>query len=237
MKTLRGFSLIESLLSLSLTLIVVLAGLEFFGFSRSFLVRLKEGSEDRRAALAALDKIASDLGRAGRDLAVPIGRGLVCGVAAGESRLAIEGAERELIALSDIHPGQTRISVAETAGVKPGRELILHDRERAQAFLVVGIEGHDILVNPESESLYIKETSRLLLLSRVEYLLDSVGGVIRRKENGGGGQPLLESVSRFAVSFDPERNIVAVRLASRSRRGETYERLVFPKNLARAFRR
>ena len=237
MKKSRGFSLIESLLSLSLTLAVVLAGLEFFGVSRSFLVRFKEGSEDRRAALAAMDKIASDLGRAGRDLAVPIGRGLVTGVAAGESRLAIEEAERELFALSDIHPGQTRIPVVETAAVKSGRKLILHDGERAQTFLVAGIEGHDLLVNPEAESLYPKETSRLLLLSRVEYLLDSVGGIIRRKENGGGGQPLLESVSSFAVSFDPERNIVSVRLVLRSRKEKTYESLVFPKNLARAFRR
>jgi len=237
MQKFKGFSLIESLLSLGLTLAVVLAGLEFFGVSRSFLVRLKEGSEDRRAALAAMDKIASDLGRAGRDLAVPIGRGLVSGVTAAEGRLTIEGAERELFPLSDIQPGQTRISVVEAAGVKAGRELVLHDGERAQAFLAAGIEGDDLLVAPEAASLYLKETSRLLLLSRVEYRLDSVGGIIRRKENGGGGQPLIESVSGFAVSFDPERNIVAIRLALRSRKGETYESFVFPKNLARAFRR
>jgi len=55
----KGFSLMESTLALALFLIVVLASLEFFGFTRNLFLKLKDKEETREAALSALDKMIS----------------------------------------------------------------------------------------------------------------------------------------------------------------------------------
>ncbi|NIO49355.1 MAG: prepilin-type N-terminal cleavage/methylation domain-containing protein, partial [Candidatus Aminicenantes bacterium] len=47
----KGFSLMESTLALALFLIVVLASLEFFRFSRSLFLKLKTKEETKEAAL------------------------------------------------------------------------------------------------------------------------------------------------------------------------------------------
>ena len=237
MRMRKGFSLFESLISLGLTLFIVLGGMQFFEVSRTFFQRLKDRSEDRRAALAALDKIDQDLGEAGRDLAVPIGRGLVEGLAVGTARLTIDCAEKELIPAGDIQPGQTRVAVGGASGIKAGRRVCLFDELNAQVFRVEAVEGNALLLAPEAGALYRKEKSRLLLLSRVEYTMDAAGGIIRRRENGDGAQPLLESVSTLDTFFDEERNVVTVRLALRSNERRHYARTMFPKNSAPSFGR
>jgi len=85
----RGFTLIEFLISLSLMLIIVLAGFEFFGQARTLFFKLKEAEESEEAALAALDKIRIDLTRGGRGLSVPMGMGLLEAVRADPERLTV----------------------------------------------------------------------------------------------------------------------------------------------------
>ncbi|MBM3296765.1 MAG: hypothetical protein FJY83_04110 [Candidatus Aminicenantes bacterium] len=233
----KGFSLVESLLSLAFSLIIILAGLELFGVSRDFFLRLRSGSEDRRAALAALDKLESDIGRAGRFLAVPVGLGLLDGLDAGEGGLKIEGAEEELALLRDIEPGQRRIEVVDASGIKIGREVVLGDGTGAQVFRVDAVEDDTFSIDPAAGAFYARETSRLFLLTRVEYALDAAAGIIRRKENGGGGQPLLESVRLFEASYDEGPNTAFARLALRTKEKKIYERHMFPKNMSRAFRK
>ncbi|MBN2198342.1 MAG: hypothetical protein JW747_00670 [Candidatus Aminicenantes bacterium] len=232
-----GFSLIESLLALALTLAVVLGALEFFGFGRVFFSRMKDRSEERRAALTALDKVEDDLDRAGRSLAVPIGKGLVEGLAAGVGRLTIVASERELHPAADIQPGQTRVAVADAEEIMPGRELVLYDGDNAQIFSIVSFKSGELLLTPEAGALYRKEESRLLLLYRVEYFLDPSAGIVRRRENGGSGQPLLELVAGWESAYDRDRNIAAVRLSRSTPRGEIHDITVFPKNLAPSFSR
>ena len=60
-KTTKGFSLIESLISLSLFLIIVLTCFELFGITRDTFLKLKNNEEAREAVLAALDKIRTDI--------------------------------------------------------------------------------------------------------------------------------------------------------------------------------
>jgi type II secretory pathway pseudopilin PulG len=71
-----GFSLIESLLSLSLFLIIFLSSLEFFGFTRDIFLKLKTKQEVKEAALATLDKMRFDLLKAGLGLQQPISLGV-----------------------------------------------------------------------------------------------------------------------------------------------------------------
>ena len=67
----------ESILALMLFLIVVLASLEFFGFTRNLFLKLKDKEETREAALLALDKMRVDLLAGGLGLLEPIKLGLL----------------------------------------------------------------------------------------------------------------------------------------------------------------
>jgi prepilin-type N-terminal cleavage/methylation domain-containing protein len=62
----RGFSLIESLLALALSLVMILAGIELFGAVRHVFFKLERYQSDRESVSAALEKIKADLQRAGQ---------------------------------------------------------------------------------------------------------------------------------------------------------------------------
>ena len=227
----------ESLLSLSLTLIVVLAGYEFFGISRAFFFRLKDRSEERQAALAALDMIREDVRRAGQGLTAPIGLGLVSGLETEEGRLHVERCEKDLGLTADIQPGQTSLAVRDAEGLKRKRRVCLVQAGQGQVLEISNIQDKTLTVNPAAEAFYKKEESCLLLLVTVDYSLDEPTGVIRRKENNGSGQPLLEEAALLECVFETASRLTTIRLAVRPHREKVYEICILPKNLAPVFQR
>ena len=232
----KGFSLLESLLSLSLTLVIVLACLEFFGVSRAFFFRLKDRSEKRQAALAALDLIRDDVQRAGQGLSSPISLGLVQGLAT-DGRLRTERYEKDLFLSADIQPGQTSATVKDAEGLKRKRRLCLFQGQQGQLLEILSVQDKTLTLTPAAEAYYGKEESRLLLLEVVDYYLDDQTGVIRRKENAGSGQPLLEDASLLEYTLEANSRLVTIRLALRSQEEKIYEISVLPKNLAPIFRK
>jgi type II secretory pathway pseudopilin PulG len=231
----RGFSLLESLLSLSLTLVIVLAGFEFFGVSRAFFFRLKDRSERRQAALAALDLIRDDVQRAGQGLSSPLGLGLVQGLSTDNGRLRIERCEKELFLSADIQPGQTTATLKDGEELKVKHRLCLFQGQQGQAMEILNVQDKTLTFAPPAEAFYGKEESRLLLLEVVDYYLDEQTGVIRRKENDGSGQPLLEDASLLDTALEADGRLLAIRLALRSQEEKIYETHVLPKNLAPIF--
>jgi prepilin-type N-terminal cleavage/methylation domain-containing protein len=211
----KGFTLMESLLSLSLTLIIVLAGYEFFGVSRAFFFRLKDRSEQRQAALAALDMIREDVRRAGQGLSVPIGLGLVSGLEAGQTILTVRHAE----------------------GLKQKRLVCLVQAGQGQVLEISRIQDKTLTVNPAAEAFYKKEEACLLLLETVDYSLDRLAGVVRRKENNGSGQPLLEEAALLDCISETASRLTTIRLAVQPQREKVYETWILPKNLASVFQR
>jgi len=64
-----GFTLVEALIGLALSLFVISSGAAFFGLAQRSFSRLKEREEAGQAAAAALDRMRIDLLHAGRGLA------------------------------------------------------------------------------------------------------------------------------------------------------------------------
>ena len=65
----RGFSLLECLVGLALSLFVVCACLGFFMAAERSYFKLRDGEEAAQGALAAVDKMRVDVLRAGQGLA------------------------------------------------------------------------------------------------------------------------------------------------------------------------
>ncbi len=226
-----GFSLIESLIGLCLTLAILVSSLGFFSLGRRVFFKLKSSEEDRMAALAALEKIKIDLGRAGEGLQTPIAFGLVAGLEILDSELSIESLDKYLTPAADIDAGSTRISCSGTGDVAKGRTLCFHDNDKGEIGIVnESGRGYVLCASPLQHS-YKKEETQILVVLSVKYFLDA--GVVRRKANSSSAQPLLEDVGTWEVRADGSPNLLTLGLRLKGKE-RLHEISVFAKNMALA---
>jgi len=226
----RGFTLIELLISLSLMLIIVLAGLDFFGQARVLFFKLKEAEESEEAALAALDKIRIDLARGGRGLFIPMGMGLLEAVLADPERLTIVSSEGSYSLGKDLVQGGTLTFLKSAEGIKKGSEICIFDLDKGEVRRVLSIKGECLTLSTPLEHSYSSETAGLVALEKISFFLDRKDAVIRRQVNSSPAQPLLEDAETFLFSYDRPRNLVAISFTLASHKEKTYELSFFPKN-------
>lgn len=232
----RGFSAIESSLSLALFLIIIIAVFETFGITRSFFFKLKTTQEENQAAMAALDKMKVDLLRAGRGLLQPVRQGAVEGIAISSGTLIIYSREKTYSFLKDLSPGENRIVLETATGLSPGREVCVFDEEKAEVKTISSIAGKTVfLTTPLEASFSISET-QLALVERTTLFFDEKSGSIRRKVNASSPQPLLDDVLYFEFAYEKELNLAKLSFALKTNKEKKYELLVYPKNVALALK-
>ncbi|MFZ2053342.1 MAG: prepilin-type N-terminal cleavage/methylation domain-containing protein [Candidatus Aminicenantales bacterium] len=227
----KGFSLLETLIVLGLSLLVLLAAFEFFGITRSLFFKLKEAQEKNQAIQAALVKLRIDLLRAGFGLEVPLRAGVVQGIDVTGASLLILSREEAFALSEDATSGEIRISLKRVSGLSPGRRVCLADEERAELHTIALLEGTTVVLSAPLEESYLSAITRLLLLEEVSYFLDDRSGILRRKVNASPAQPLLDDAGLFVPVYRREDNLVRVSLAGKAHQEKTHELSVFPKNL------
>ena len=226
----RGFSLIELLLVLGLSLLVFLAAFEFFGITRSLFFKLKDAEEDNLAIQAALDKLRIDLLRAGFGLELAIRAGVVEGIAIGGSLIILSQEARYSLA-GDCSSGEKRVTLERRSGLSAGGRVCLADEEKAERHTIAALEGNTVVLSEPLENSYKGADARLLLLEEVTYFLDERTAVLRRKVNASPAQPLLDNAGLFEFAYLAETNLVRVKLADKKNMERAHELSVFPKNL------
>lgn len=234
MRRTGGFTLVELLAGLTLSLFVISTGVEFFGLARRVFVRLKEREEADQAALAALDRMRIDLLHAGRGLAEEAAAGLVEPVRADGSALATTALERRLVLAAPAPAGSIRIALVSTADVTRGQGIVLFQSGAGEALTVATIESAAVVLDGPLERDYDPAAAAVSLLESVAYRLDTGAGVLRRRVNGVAAQPILERAASAAWSFDPASHLVRVRLELDVEGAQAHETTVFVKNAALA---
>jgi type II secretory pathway pseudopilin PulG len=225
-----GFSLLELLLVLGISLLVLMAAFEFFGITRSLFFKLKDAEENNLAIQAATDKLRIDLLRAGFGLELAIRAGVLEGITA-DSSLAILSQEARHILAADCSSGEMRIPLEKTSGLSAGDQVCLADEEKAERHIISSIEGNTAVISEALENSYAGENARLILLEEVAYFLDERTSVLRRKVNASPAQPLLDDAGLFEFSYLKENNLVRIKLADKNNMERAHEFSVFPKNL------
>jgi len=225
-----GFSLIEMLLVMGLSLLVILAASEFFGITKSLFIKLKGAEEGNLAINAALGKVKIDLLRAGFGLELGIRAGAVEGITAGSS-LVILSQEAEYNLAADCAAGEKRVALEKTSGLSAGRAVCLADERKAERHVIAALEGSTAVLSDPLENPYNGADARLSLLEEVTYFLDARTDVLRRKVNASPAQPLLDNAGLFEFAYLKEDNLVRVKLADKKNMERAHELSVFPKNL------
>ena len=234
MKRRDGFTLVETLIGLALSLIVIASGVEFFGLAQRTFFRLKAREEAGQAAAAALDRMRIDLLHAGRGLAAEMAAGLVEAVRTGGSELRTTALERRLALAAEALPGATRLALVSTADIATGREIILHDGAAGEARTVAAVEPGAVRLDAPLGRGYAPATAAVSLLENVAYFLDGAARVLRRRANSASAQPVLEDVGAAIWTYDADVRLARLRLEVDVEGAHPYEATVFLKNAALA---
>jgi prepilin-type N-terminal cleavage/methylation domain-containing protein len=229
--TVRGFTLVELLIALSLMLVITLAGFGFFGQAHSLFFKLKDAVDDSQDALSGLDKMRIDLIKAGEGLPYRAESGLPEGLSVDADILTIIRAQDDFGLARDIGPGDQRVDLESSEGLKAGSEICVVGPDGGEAAEVLRVEGNTLILGSSFGQGYGKESTRVSSLEKISYFLDAVDGVLRRRVGSGSAQPLIEDVESFLFSYDKPGNLVAVSFALASRKEKTYDLCLFPKNI------
>ncbi|MBN2205770.1 MAG: hypothetical protein JW742_00055 [Candidatus Aminicenantes bacterium] len=234
----KGTTLIEAVLSAALLLLVCLCGLEAFGAARRAFVGLKSSQEEDLAAAVALESLRRDAARAGEGLSLLVELGLCEAVEAAPAGVVIRRAGDVALLAGDVVAGQTRIEIAEAgsagAGFEPGRQVCLTAEDRAEIGTVAAAGPGWIVLGQGAEHSYGVADGRVFAVESVTNWLDRPARVLRRRVNGGSGQPLLENAAAFEAVWEPGGPIVRFTVRLDSKKEKTYEACVVPKNLVLA---
>ena len=230
----KGFSLIESVISLSIFLVIVLSSLEFFGFARNIFLKLKNKEETKEAVLSALDKMKIDLLNGGSGLLVPIQLEILEGITRNEDTLIILSKEKNLSPLNDLLAGQTRILLESTYNVKKGMELCIFDSAKGKVKSISSVDKKSIVLSSPLDFSFLKEKTCVFLLKKISLFFDEDRQTLRRKVNSSPSQPLLEEAALFYFTYEKAVNLARLRLSLQSKKEKEYEISVFPKNTALA---
>ncbi len=232
----KGLSLIEILISLTIFLIIVLASLEFFGFSRRLYLKLKTQEEEETAAFSALDRMKIDLLKGGAGLLEPIQLGLLEGIEKKNETLTILSKEKNLTLNTDLFESQTRIRLEGTDNLSRGREICIFDSSKGEVRSIASADNEGIVLSSPLNFSFQEEKTHIILMEKVSLFYDDAKKIIRRKANSSPSQPLLEEAALFDFDYEEAKNLARLRLALSSRREKTYEISVYPKNTALARR-
>jgi type II secretory pathway pseudopilin PulG len=227
-----GFSLIESLLSLSLFLFILISSFEFFVSTRNHFFELKDEQEINQAAYTTLDKIRMDLCAGGCGLIAPQTFGLIDAIQINNNTLIIESKVKDIPLANDLVVGQTYIPVVSTAGIKKGQKLCITDPDKGEITTIRSVDKHGLTLSSSLSFSYVKGDAAVVLIRTVSFYLDTDRGILRRKVNASPAQPLLEDVYSFDFTYEATSNIISLRLTLKPQEEKEYETSFFPKNMA-----
>ncbi|MFC2165241.1 PilW family protein [Acidobacteriota bacterium] len=225
----KGFTLIESLISLSLFLIIIISSLEFLITVKEHFFQLKEDQEIDISAFAALDKMRIDIQDSGRGLLIPQKLKVVTSLELDGNTLTIRSKEKDLALSSDLVSGSTQITLLSTSGVKKGQELSIHDRKKGETIVILAVDKKSVVLTSPINFSYPQLTTEVVLVKKISFYRDQKSQILRRKVNSSPAQPLLEGVDSIVFSYEETSNLAIVNLKMPEER--TYEISVFPKNL------
>lgn len=237
-RRLSGFSLLECLISLSLSLLILVSALEVSVQARRVFVKLREAQEKDLGLAVALEKMREDLETAGAGVPKLLsGTGLSPLQLNGQT-LVIFSADGKTKLLADISSGQSFLLVEVSSGLssilKKGRAIYLTDGNYGELTYITSVSGNRLTVSPALNTTFEAARTKVIILEKIELYLDRPQKILRRRVNSTTGQPLLEGAEDFAALYRVENNLASIILFIKSGgKNHGYELVIYPKNLTR----
>ncbi len=231
---LKGFSLLENLISLTLSLFILVSALEVITQVKKIYNRLQAQQEASLAASIALEKIREDLEKAGTGVNGCRPAIDQWPIKVENSQITLLSGELEIKLASDVEAGQDWALIVPWAGsgskLRSGRVILITGQGQSDLAEIVDVSNNRVSLSPAFSSSFRRAESIAYLLEEVEFYLDSKQSILRRRVNKTSGQPLLEEVCSFQPAYDPETNLTWIRLQTGSKKEKTHELFFYAKN-------
>ncbi len=231
---LKGFSLLENLISLTLSLFILVSALEVITQVKKIYNRLQAQQEASLAASIALEKIREDLEKAGTGVNGCRPAIDQWPIKVENSQITLLSGELEIKLASDVEAGQDWALIVPWAGsgskLRSGRVILITGQGQSDLAEIVDVSNNRVSLCPAFSSSFRRAESIAYLLEEVEFYLDSKQSILRRRVNKTSGQPLLEEVCSFQPAYDPETNLTWIRLQTGSKKEKTHELFFYAKN-------
>lgn len=233
-----GFSLLECLISLSLSLLILVSALEVSVQARRVFVKLREAQEKDLGLAVALEKMREDLETAGAGIPKLLSGAGLSPLQVNGQTLAIFAADGKTRLLADISLGQgfliVEVNAALSSILKKGRALYLTDGNSGELTYITSVSGNRLVVSPALNTAFEAARTDIIVLEKIELYLDRQQKILRRRVNSTTGQPLLEGAEGFAILYQAESNLASLTISIESGgKLHEYELVMYPKNLSR----
>lgn len=229
-KSKPGFTLIESLISLSLSTLIILSCLEFFSHTRGLLIKLKEKFQTTESIFFSLDRIRLDLQCGGQGLLIPINLGVLEPFSIYDDQLIIFSQEKKIKLENNLVPGQTHIQLEDIKGLKKDRVLCIFDYQHGEINKIAGIDSTGISLSTEIKNSYHFDSTTILSVRTVSLYIDEKNHILRRKVNNSPAQPLLENIQEFKGFYQENNKLIHIRIQMNKEEDKYYEICFVPKN-------
>jgi len=201
----KGFSLLEVIVSLSICFSILVLVITNVSESTSHAKRIVGSQEKMEAIFHTVEMIRSDLTKCGMRLLEPAKfLGFPLFVNSDYSFKVIYGIETEML-YNDAKVGDTAIDVNRNDFFTKGKRIVIYDPDNRNYEIneIQAINGDQLILLAGLQEDYPKNSS-VVVLKEVEYKHYANQNTLKRKVNKGYFQPIIEEVTDFYVKFFPE---------------------------------
>lgn len=230
----RGTTLIEMLVSLTLFILIILGGLDFFARSRRLFFRLDAVQDEAERAFAALDRARLDAREAGRGLSGPLRLELLQGIDIQDDIATFLSAEAETVPTADIPAGASFLPLAVAEGFAAGREVCVFDRTHGEIRVISSVDPGGIGFAVSLAGGYRREETSVVLIRKVSLFWDRESLVLKRKINASSPQPLVEDLAEFRCRLESIPDVLKMGIRLKTAPENEYATTIFLKNMALA---
>lgn len=205
----KGFSLIETIISLTLSLFVLLFTSLFVDFVREEILLGKERMENLQGFYSGIDMIGNEIKRCGLGLShlwetedFKIFQIL-------DDTIFLRRGDGKTLLSDKALRGEDRISVDEPFKFKEGREIVVTNFIKFENKKIKKKEENILFLSEALKNDY-SERSLVIQINYVSFKYDRRKKVLRMSQNSGPFQPLIENIE--GLSFKKEGNSLTLKV-------------------------
>lgn len=205
----KGISLVETIISLTLSLFILLLTSMFVDFVRKESSKEKENMEDLQELCTGIDRVRFELRRCGLGLSPLWEKENFEIFKLSDNSINLRRANKKSPITVKSFKGEKKIVVEKPEIFKEGREVIITDFLKFEWKKILKIENGVLELEEALENDY-SEDAEVIQINCVSFKYDSKKKILRMSQNSGPYQPLIEKIEN--CSFKKDGNIIVLSL-------------------------
>ncbi len=211
----KGFSLTETIISMTLSLFILFFTSLFVDFVRKESFKGKEEMEDLQEIYSGIDRLGYEIKRCGIGLSLSWENNDFKILSISEDSISLRRGNGKSLLKERVFKGEKRIIVEEPFLFKEGREVIITNKIRFERNKILKIEKDEIRLSDGLENEY-PEGAEVIQINFISFKYDSGKKVLRMSQNSGPYQPFIEGIENCTFKKDGKTIILNFLLGKKS---------------------